>query len=334
VGGVPWGGLSYLISGLLGGFFGYLSGELIFFKGAFFLWEGFFCRALRVLSKKSALSLLILTALLWSSSGVLIKSANWNPLALSSARGLLAGLTIWFLNPMGFRIRDLSPVHCLSGISLALLSVCFIASMSLTAAANTVVLQFTAPIWVAILAPLLLKEKTRGMDWFFVAAILGGMVLFFLDGLSPGNFYGNILAIISGVFFASQAMCLRRIRDNNPAAAMIFGNLITFLIFLPFWGAPWPDFRGILCILALGFFQLGLSYYLYTLALPRVSSLELVTITMLEPILSPIWVFLLIGERPGKYAFLGGIIVICLVFVWGVLKTREDRVLVELGERG
>jgi drug/metabolite transporter (DMT)-like permease len=202
--------------------------------------------------------------------------------------------------------------------------------MSLTAAANTVVLQFTAPVWVAILAPLLLKEKTRALDWFFVLVILGGMVLFFLDGLSPGNFYGNLLAIVSGVFFASQAMCLRRIRYKNPASAMILGNIITFLIFLPFWGPPWPDFIGILCILALGFFQLGLSYYLYTLALSKVSSLELVTVTMLEPILSPLWVFFIIGERPGKYAFLGGLVVIGMVFAWGLIKAREDRLA--LGE--
>jgi drug/metabolite transporter (DMT)-like permease len=120
-------------------------------------------------------------------------------------------------------------------------------------------------------------------------------------------------------------MCLRRIRDKNPASAMILGNILTFLVFLPFWGPPWPDFIGILCILALGFFQLGLSYYLYTLSLPKVSSLELVTVTMLEPILSPLWVFFFIGERPGQYAFLGGLIVIGMVFAWGVVKTREDR---------
>jgi drug/metabolite transporter (DMT)-like permease len=149
------------------------------------------------------------------------------------------------------------------------------------------------------------------------------MGLFFLDKLSPGSALGNALAITSGLFFASQAICLRKIKDNNPAMAMILGNFMTFLLFVPFWGPPWPDLKGILCILALGLFQLGLSYYMYTLALQKASSLELVTVTMLEPVLNPIWVFLFLKERPGKFAFWGGLLVFGLVFAWGVIKAGE-----------
>ncbi|MDR2350352.1 MAG: DMT family transporter [Deltaproteobacteria bacterium] len=276
------------------------------------------------MSKKSALSLLALTALLWSSSGVLIKSADWNPLAVASARGLVAALTIRFLNPAGFSFSKLTPTHWLAGSSLALLSVFFVCAMKLTTAANTVAAQFTAPVWVVIFAPLLLKERSKPSDWFFIAAIFGGIALFFFDSLSPGGLLGNVLAVVSGIFFASQAMFLKKIKNDNPAMAMILGNFLCFLVFLPFWGAPWPDVAGMACVLALGVFQLGVSYYLYTLTLPRVSSLELVTITMLEPVLSPLWVFLAMGERPGKHAFLGCLVVIVMVFVWGVKKAKEE----------
>jgi drug/metabolite transporter (DMT)-like permease len=276
------------------------------------------------MAKKTALFLLVLTAFLWSSSGILIKNITWNPMALASARGLLAGLTIWFLNPGVFKPRSLQKMHFYAGGCLALLSVCFISSMQLTAVANTVVLQFTAPIWVAIFAPLFLKERTSLKDFVFIAIIFGGIILFFVDKISPTGFWGNILAIVSGFFFASMAMCLRRLKDDSPVNAMIVGNLLCFAMGLGFWGPPWPDLVGIACILLLGFIQLGLSYHIYCLALLRVSSLELVMVTMLEPVLSPLWVFLFMNEVPGPFALMGGFIVILAVTVWSLLKAKEE----------
>jgi drug/metabolite transporter (DMT)-like permease len=205
-----------------------------------------------------------------------------------------------------------------------MLSVCFVAAMKLTTAANTVVLQFTAPVWVAIFAPLFLKERTRARDWIFISVIFGGIFLFFLDRLSPGGMLGNLLALVSGVFFAAQALCLRRVRGDSPVQAMILGNFLCFGAGLWFWRPPFPDAMGVLMLLLLGVFQLGVSYWLYTLALPRAGALELVMITMLEPILSPLWVFLFLGERPGSWALLGGIVVLGAVFSWGALKARED----------
>jgi drug/metabolite transporter (DMT)-like permease len=271
-----------------------------------------------------------LTALLWSSSGILVKSVNWNPMAVASARGLVSGLTIWALTCGGFRPRAITRHHALAGLSLCMLSVCFISAMKLTTAANTVVLQFTAPVWVAIFAPLALKERTRARDWAFIAVIFGGILLFFLDELAPGRARGNVLALVSGVFFAMMAMSMRRVKDDSPEQAMIFGNLMCFAAGLWFWRPPWPDAKGVVMILLLGVFQLGISYWLYTRALPRAGALELVTITMLEPVLSPLWVFILLGERPGPWALCGGAVVLVSVFAWGVLKAREE----EMAEAG
>jgi drug/metabolite transporter (DMT)-like permease len=136
---------------------------------------------------------------------------------------------------------------------------------------------------------------------------------------------GNILATVCGFFFAVQVVTLRKIKDNSPGAAVIFGNYAAFLIFLPFWGAPWPSLTDVFSIFAMGVFQVGFSYYLYVVALPYVSALELVMITMLEPILTPIITFMVIGEEPGKFALLGGVIVIAGVIVWSVLKNRPKR---------
>jgi drug/metabolite transporter (DMT)-like permease len=245
-------------------------------------------------------------------------------MAVASARGLVSGITIWILSSEGFRPGRLGRHHVLSGICLCMLSVCFISAMKLTTAANTVVLQFTAPVWVAIFAPLILKERTGARDWAFISLIFGGIFLFFLDELSPGRMLGNVLAVVSGIFFAALALSLRLVRDDSPVQGMILGNFLCFLAGLWFWRAPFPDAKGVLMLVLLGVFQLGISYWLYTLALPRAGALELVMITMLEPVLSPLWVFLAMGERPGPWALAGGLAVLGSVFAWSVLKAREE----------
>jgi drug/metabolite transporter (DMT)-like permease len=274
-----------------------------------------------MLTKKSAFLLLVVTAMLWSTSGILVKSISWNPLAIAATRGLIAGLTILFLMPRP-HIKDFTYVHGLAAICYACLSLSFIAAMKLTTVANTLALQFTAPIWVAVLAPLILKERTRAIDWAFMAAVFGGVFLFFQGGLSASGMWGNVLALVSGFFFGSQALCLRNIKNSSPALAIVVGNFLTFLAGVYFFQPPWPDTKGILLLLALGVFQMGISYFLYTIAVPYVTSLELVVITMVEPILSPFWAFLLLDERPSSYALVGGAIVILSVLAWSMLKLR------------
>jgi drug/metabolite transporter (DMT)-like permease len=196
--------------------------------------------------------------------------------------------------------------------------------MKFTTAANAIVLNYSAPVWVAILAPCVIKERTKGRDWLYIGVIFGGVLLFFAGDLSPVGFWGNICALGSGFFFGVQALCLRFLKKGSPASAMVIGNLLTFCLGLGFWGPPWPDSRSLLFLLALGVFQMGVSSYLYTLASPYVSSLELVLVTMVEPILNPFWVFLALGERPGPFALVGGIIVILGVMVWSFGKNGES----------
>jgi drug/metabolite transporter (DMT)-like permease len=248
-------------------------------------------------------------------------------MAIASTRGLIAGATIFALTPKtGF--KEYTRVHLMASLCYALLSVTFIFAMKLTTVANTLALQFTAPVWVAILAPFFLRERTRLYDWIFMALIFGGVFLFFQGGLSREGFWGNILALASGFFFGAQAMCLRSIKEMNPASAIVAGNIFTFLMGAWFFRPPWPDFNGVLMLLALGVFQMGISYFLYTIAVPYVTSLELVVITMAEPILSPLWAFLVIGERPSGHALLGGVIVLGGVLVWSMIKLRAapDRI--------
>ncbi|MDR1609185.1 MAG: DMT family transporter [Deltaproteobacteria bacterium] len=279
------------------------------------------------MGRLGALGLLFLAAVLWSSSGVLVKGLEWSPVAIASARGFLAGVTMSLILPGGFRPSRLVRVQVFSGFCLAALSFCYISALKLTTAANATVLQYTAPLWVALLAPWILGEKTSRRDWIFIALIFGGVVLFFVDGLSSTGFWGNILAVVSGFFFGLQALVLRRSSNYLPAGGLILGNYLTFLLGLWAWSAPWPGLRDIFLILILGVFQMGLAYYVYALAVPKVTSLELVLVTMVEPILNPVWVYLVFGEEPGRLALVGGLVVIGSVALWSFFKKPSPKTL-------
>ena len=268
--------------------------------------------------------MLVATACLWSTSGVLVKSIDWNPLALSSARSMVALLTIvWLVRKSDFR-RLISPPdkgQWLGAVLLMIISVLFVAATKLTTAANVILLQYTSPVWVAIFAPLVVRERTSGRDWLFIGIAFVGMGLFFMDSLSGEGVWGMILAIICGMAVAGLALQLRYHKNNQPMKAMIYGNILVIAVGLPFWSAPWPSPGDVGLIIVAGVFQFGLAYYLYTLASAGVTSLEMVLVTALEPLLNPLWVFLAIGEKPGPWALAGGAVVLITITCWSVLKT-------------
>jgi drug/metabolite transporter (DMT)-like permease len=261
--------------------------------------------------KTRAIIYLIITALLWSSGGLLIKSVAWNSIAIAGARSAIAALVIFaFRRRMSFNwgFAQLGGAFCYAGTVIL-----FVAATKLTTAANAILLQYTAPIYVAILSFWFLKERITRSDILVIAAAFGGMILFFLDDLSRGGFWGNILAILSGVAFAGTALFLRKQKDHSPLESVFLGNILTFLIGLPFILRSSPGPGSWLGLFLLGIFQLGCSYILYAEAIKHVTALEGILIPILEPVLNPIWVFLMLGERPGKWAIAGGIIVLVSV---------------------
>ncbi len=263
------------------------------------------------MKKPRAILLLILTALLWSTGGILIKSVEWNAVAIAGARSAIAALVIFAFRPrmrFNWGFAQLGGAVCYAGTVIL-----FVAATKLTTAANAILLQYTAPIYVAILSYWFLKERIAVSDIFTIAAAFGGMILFFLDDLSKGGFWGNIIAILSGIAFAGTALFLRKQKDHSPLESVFLGNLLTLLIGLPFMLQFPRSASGWLELVLLGVFQLGCSYIIYAEAIKHVTALEGILIPILEPVLNPIWVFLLIGEKPGRWAIAGGIIVLVSV---------------------
>lgn len=261
--------------------------------------------------RSPALVLLALTAVLWSLGGLLIKLVDWNPVAIAGTRSLIAAaLILFFIKKPDFRFTF---SKFAASFVYAATVITFVAATKLTTAANAIVLQYTAPIYVAILGAVFLREKVRWYDIITIAAVFGGMLLFFIDKLSAGGMLGNILGIISGVFFALVALLLKLQKDDSPLDRIFWGNVMTALIALPFMFQSVPDAKSLAGIGLLGIFQLGFSYILFSVAIKNVSALEAVLIPVIEPVLNPIWVALVVHEVPGFYSILGGSLVLTII---------------------
>ena len=257
-----------------------------------------------------AIAALIATAVMWSLAGVLIKQVKCNAVAIA---GIRSGIAFVFMLTF-VRKRDLtfSKAQIAGAVFYSLTMLIFVAATKLTTAANAIVLQYTAPVYVALLGHWILNERTSRLEWLTVIAAVAGVGMFFLDELSAGGLWGNILGIGTGLTFALSILCFRKQKDASPIGSMFLGNAITMAVAAPFaFRSPPADALswGILAIL--GVVQLGLPYVLYAWAIKRVTALEAIMIPAVEPILNPLWVGLFIGEMPGKWAIPGGIIVIC-----------------------
>jgi drug/metabolite transporter (DMT)-like permease len=159
----------------------------------------------------------------------------------------------------------------------------------------------------------LLKEKVTKYDWLTVAVVMGGMGLFFIDNLNAEGMLGIICAVLSGISYAFFTVFMRMQKEGSPLESALLGNILTSIIGLPFLFQSTPNATGWIYLLILGIFQLGIPYIFYSAAIKKVTALEAVLIAIIEPILNPVWVFLILGEVPGLSALAGGAIVLVAV---------------------
>jgi drug/metabolite transporter (DMT)-like permease len=272
--------------------------------------------------RRRAVIFLILAALLWSSGGLLIKLIAWNPMAIAGTRSVIAAMVM-----LAFRrkmIFSWSFAQLGGAVCYAATVILFVAANKWTTAANAILLQYTAPIYVAMLSYWFLRERITKLDLAAIIVTLGGMFLFFQDGMTKGGFWGNIVAILSGMAFAGTVLFLRKQKDGSPLASVFLGNILTFLVGFPFLFQAAPGAAGWAGLILLGVFQLGCSYILYAEAIKHVTAFEAILIPILEPVLNPIWVFLLLGERPGQWAIAGGFIVLISVTARCLLALRQN----------
>ncbi len=271
-----------------------------------------------------SVTLLLCAALLWSLAGVLFKFVQWPPLAAAGGRGLIAAIFLLLMGGRSLRFTW-SALQLGTAFSYAACTVLFAVANKLTTAANAILLQYTAPVWIALFGAWLLGERTTRADWLTIAVVFAGMGLFLYDGLRVHDLAGILGAIASGVFFASTVILLRKQKNGSPIESIILGNLLGFLTGLPaIWSAPALSGPSLLALLVLGVVQLGLAYLLYARAIKHVTALEAVILPVIEPILNPVWVVIFWGERPSQLSLVGGLIVVGAVTWRAVTSIRSQ----------
>lgn len=274
--------------------------------------------------RSRAVLMLLGAAFFWSLGGVLIKSIDWHPMAISGARSAI-GAAFLLLAFRKLRFRATGPM--LGGaLAYAVTVTLFVVATKLTTAANAILLQYTAPVYVAVFGAWFLGERPRRIDWFVLAAVLGGMVLFFLEDLTAAHLWGNVAALGSGVGFAWTALFLRKQKEGSTIETVVLGNLLAALAGLPFiLSAPLPAPGDLPTLLLLGVVQVGLPYALFAYAIRGVTAIEALLIPAIEPVMNPVWVLLVIGEIPGSLPILGGAIILGGVVFRGVFPVLEGR---------
>lgn len=279
-------------------------------------------------TRGSPLLFVLAAALLWSTGGLFIKWTTLAGLELSFWRSLFAIFTVvFFTRHEGFGLNRLTAV---ASVLYAVLLILFVMATKTTTAANAIFLQYTAPVYLLILEPIIYKEKFRSRDLITVLVCLGGMALFFVGQLRPQDYTGNILALASGFCFALYFLSLRhpRAREVNRASSVIYGNTLAVIMTAPWGLATFASLTAhdLIGVAYLGVIQLGVAYTLFTVGMARgVRSLDAGIVCYVEPVLNPVWVFLVLGERPSAWAILGGAIIIVAVICHMLLDARVKR---------
>ena len=250
-------------------------------------------------------------ALLWSSGGIGIKAVADAAPKVTFYRSLFAAIAlILFLRRLKWRptATFLGAVLCYAACLTT-----FVIATKWTTAANAIFLQYAGVVWVLLLSPVVLHEPMRGRDAIAIAVALGGMALFFVGRFEARGMAGNAMALLSSVFFALLILSLRR-EQQSAQAAVTWGNLACAAAMLPLVARDLALTPKSFAVLAfLGVFQIAVAYVLFVRGLAHVTATQASLTGMLEPIANPIWVFLLIGERPSGYAIAGAVVVLAAI---------------------
>jgi drug/metabolite transporter (DMT)-like permease len=276
---------------------------------------------------------LLLAALLFSTGGAAIKMAALTGWQIACYRAGIAAAFLWLALPNAR--QKWSWRTFAAGVVYAAMVVLFVLSNKLTTAANAILLQSTYPLYLLLLGPLFLKEKLRMTDLAVVAGVGLGVILLFSGtenpvATAPNPVRGNIVALASGLAWALTIAMLRWAGKRDPGtesaeSIVIAGNGIAFLACLPLVGVPRSASPAALAVVIyLGLVQVGLGYYFLTRSIRHVPAVDAGMLLLTEPVLSPVWAWIIHNERPSALAIVGGLTILASALA-GILGQIRDR---------
>jgi drug/metabolite transporter (DMT)-like permease len=269
-------------------------------------------------------------AFLWSTAGLFIKLLDWNPYWIAGLRSLIAG--IFLLAYSGFsrgswRIRWSWPLVG-AAVANAVCMMLFVLANKLTTSANAILIQYWAPVATAVLSVLVLKERLHLEQIVALVVTLGGLVLLFADKLGAGVLWGNLAALGSGLAFSLVFLFTRMQKDADPLQSLMLSHFLLALVALAVAGfQPLPAFtvESVSSIVFLGLAQVGVAAVLFTYAIRRISALTANLLSVIEPVLNPLWVLLVLGEIPSMRTVAGGVLIVASVTVASLVGARRHQ---------
>jgi drug/metabolite transporter (DMT)-like permease len=269
---------------------------------------------------------MVATAVCWSLSGLLIKLIDWNPFTIAGARSLIAVL---FILAVKHKLKlKFNRDQVIAAVAYTCTMLLFVYANKHTTSANAILLQSGAPIYVMLLSGIMLKEKPLPEQIGALIAIVIGMALFFADSVGLGHLNGDIAAVLAGLTLAIHILFMRKQKEGSPLESLLIGHGLTALIALSislFLPPPVMDKQSIAAILALGIVQIGFAAFLFSYAIKRISAIQSSLISIVEPALNPLWVYLAIGEKPTKLTIIGGIIILAAVVVSSIYSISREK---------
>jgi len=251
----------------------------------------------------------------------MIKIIPWPPFVIAGLRSGIAFFVILLYDRP--KSINFGKYTILGGIFYTVMVICFIIANKLTSAGNVILIQYAAPLYVAIFSFIFLGEKLNRYDWLTIIILLIGLLLFFFEKLSFNQILGNIFAIFSGFGFAGTILLLRKQKNSRPLDSILIGNFLTLFICFPFfYDGLTSDTMAWIGIFYLGIIQLGLTYCLYSNAIKYVSALDASIYTIIEPISSPILAYIVLEETMTKNSLIGGIIILVVVLLRAIVKDK------------
>ena len=277
------------------------------------------------MNKHTGTLCVFLAALLYSIGGLCIKVIPWNGMSINGGRTMIALVVIGIYlalirhKPRFNRWVFLGSL-CIFGTN-ALYSV----ANKLTTAANTIVLQFTAPIFVIVFSALFWKRRPQKLDLAACAVVFGGVLFFFVDSLEAGGALGNLLAVLSGAAYGGVFL-LNDFPDSDAISSVFWGDVLSAVTGLPFLVRE-TDFSptALISLVILGVFQVAVAYILLTNGLRTTPAITASLVSGIEPVLNPLLVAVFYGEKVGRFAFIGAAVVICGVVGYNVLKGMQEK---------
>ena len=275
--------------------------------------------------RKAAIGMMLAASVCFASGGLFMKLIPWNALAINGARNVIACIVIGIYIIVTHHRLKINSTVLIGALAMAGVTTAYSSANKLTTAGNTIILQYTAPIWIMVMMYLFFGKKPSRTGVISIMIVLLGILCFFFEGMSTGKWVGDLVALLSGVFYAGVFM-LNSFEKGDALSSVFFGQLLCGVCLSPLVLKE-TDFSApvLWSVFLLGAVQVGLAYIFFTTGTKYIDPLTASIINALEPILNPVLVAVFYGEKLGRLSFLGAVIVLCGILYYNIKEAMQQK---------